>query len=156
MSPAALVDDLQSKGFKLTVDGGKLAIDAPRGTIGPDLLEALAANKAAILAILATETVVEPETHATREWRRFMAAAKPWTGGRCGWYAPVEMARLAPTTGPEDHQPEEIEETACLRAAKAREAWERDGYPPGIRPRKLTGGDDDGTRLANGTQRNAT
>ena len=33
------------------------------------------------------------ETHADREWRRFLAVCRPWRDGR-GWYNPVEMRLL--------------------------------------------------------------
>ena len=52
MSARELLVQLREKGVEVKANGDRLVIDAPRGTITPDLREALSANKAELLQIL--------------------------------------------------------------------------------------------------------
>src|SRR5215510_11865907 len=54
MTPRELLVQLREKGVELRSNGDRLIIDAPKGAITPDLRDALAANKAALLQILNT------------------------------------------------------------------------------------------------------
>ena len=55
-------------------------------------------HKPELLAILAAKpeppTVGQPETHADREWRRFLAVSRPWPDGR-GLYDPGALRDAA-------------------------------------------------------------
>ncbi|MDE1895370.1 MAG: hypothetical protein KGM46_05840, partial [Pseudomonadota bacterium] len=48
----------------LTRDGDNLHVEAPKGAIPPPLVDALRANKAALLAILPARTATDP--HPTK------------------------------------------------------------------------------------------
>lgn len=138
---AELVAVLTARGIELQAEGGRLRF-RPREAMTPDLAERVKRHKPELLAMLAggPEPVADdrPETHADREWRRFLAVAQPWPEGR-GWYDPRELERFRrlterPAARPATAQPHALEETAVERAARYRAAWEREGYPPGVRP----------------------
>ena len=52
MSPLDVLGRCLRAGIILTVDGGRLAYDAPAGALTHELLDALKAHKAAVIAIL--------------------------------------------------------------------------------------------------------
>jgi hypothetical protein len=52
MTAAALLAELQRRGASLTANGDKLRVEAPVGTLTPDIREALVRFKPALLAIL--------------------------------------------------------------------------------------------------------
>lgn len=59
-----LLDDLARQGIKLSFKGDQLQVQAPKGAVGPELRERIAANKAALLALL-REGPVAPPSEAT-------------------------------------------------------------------------------------------
>src|SRR6185503_16207768 len=61
MSPRELLVELREKGVEVKANGDRLVIDAPKGAITPDLRDALAANKAALLEILAETPIEKPK-----------------------------------------------------------------------------------------------
>ncbi len=91
-----LVGVLTARGIELRAEGGRLRF-RPRAAMTPDLAERVKRHKPELLAMLAggPEPVADdrPETHADREWRRFLAVARPWPDGR-GWYDPRELERF--------------------------------------------------------------
>ena len=66
MSPApdALLAEVTRLGIRLMVNGGKLRVEAPAGTLTPELRTALAASKPAILARLRVSLALAPPTPA--------------------------------------------------------------------------------------------
>jgi hypothetical protein len=52
MTATALLDELRTKGVHLTVEGERVAVDAPRGALTDDLRQAIRQHKAALLALL--------------------------------------------------------------------------------------------------------
>ncbi len=91
MTALALLDDLGTRGVRLTVDGGRLTFDAPAGTMTPELRERLKVHKGELVAILAGKAAPEApaqlESRADRELARFERVAIPRPDGR-GWYDP--------------------------------------------------------------------
>ena len=55
MNASALLTDLRSRGISLSVSGERLSIDAPKGTVTPDLLAALVEHKADLIRLLGTD-----------------------------------------------------------------------------------------------------
>lgn len=55
-----LLDDLARQGIKLSFKGDQLQVQAPKGAVGPELRERIAANKAALLALLREGPVSAP------------------------------------------------------------------------------------------------
>ena len=52
MNSQEFIKTLESQGVRLSPRGHQLHVDAPRGTITPDLVESIAARKAELLALL--------------------------------------------------------------------------------------------------------
>ena len=52
MTPVILLSELRARGITLTANGDKLAVNAPRGALTPELKAKLTERKAAILALL--------------------------------------------------------------------------------------------------------
>lgn len=160
---AELVAVLTARGIELQAEGGRLRF-RPRAAMTPDLAERVKRHKPELLAMLTGDScslqqLPQPDcgqggTHADKEWRRFLAECRPWPDGR-GWYDPAEVGRLDRLTAPKrpprlqngtlantsppggasgGDEATEPEETAVERAARYRAAWERRGYPPGVRP----------------------
>ncbi|HQA44934.1 MAG TPA: hypothetical protein PLM77_11130 [Phycisphaerae bacterium] len=164
MSPAAvLMGELAARGIELQAEGGKLRF-RPRAAMTPDLAERVKRHKPELLAMLTGDScslqqLPQPDcgqggTHADKEWRRFIAECRPWPDGR-GWYDRAEMRKYERLTAPNapprlqngplanagraggvsgGDEATEPEETAVERAARYREAWKTEGYPPGVRP----------------------
>jgi len=65
MTAHELIAQLQEKGVELKSSGDRLVIDAPKGTITPEIRSALAEHKADLLAILSQPAV--PATPAAAE-----------------------------------------------------------------------------------------
>lgn len=110
MTPSELMAELTSRGVRLSVRGDRLQYDAPAGVMTPDLTARLKRHKHELLALLTAKTVPaagggQPESHADRETRRFLAVCRPWPDGR-GWYDPAQgeiaeaLARAAGSPGP--------------------------------------------------------
>lgn len=57
MSPAALLAELRALGVELRVEGDRIRCKAPRGSVTPELAEAIRSHKPALLALLTTPTV---------------------------------------------------------------------------------------------------
>lgn len=55
MTAAALLADLRKRGAALAIVGDRLRVEAQVGTITPEIREALAKHKAALLAMLSSE-----------------------------------------------------------------------------------------------------
>ena len=53
MTGAKLLDDLRSKGVRLTVEGEHVALDAPQGVLTEDLRQAIRQHRQELLALLA-------------------------------------------------------------------------------------------------------
>ena len=70
MTAAELLAQLHASSVRLTVNDGRLRYRAPAGVLTPDLLEALAEHKAAVLAWLATAAAPWPAACLEAE-RRF-------------------------------------------------------------------------------------
>lgn len=154
---ADLVAVLTARGIVLQAEGGRLRF-RPKAAMTPDLAERVKLHKPELLALLAGGPEAEApwppagKSHADKAWQRFVRMAIHWPDGR--WYDPVEQTRFDRLIGPNsgDRKPKvhfepltpsagtEHEESAAERAARWRAAWERDGYPPGVRPT----GDSDG------------
>jgi hypothetical protein len=63
MTVAELVTDLRARGVRLTVEGGRLTYDAPKGVVKPSELEELRSHRAELLAYLkaqAANTTADP------------------------------------------------------------------------------------------------
>src|SRR6185295_13459289 len=60
MTAHELIAQLQEKGVELKSSGDRLVIDAPKGTITPEIRSALAEHKADLLVILSQPAVPEP------------------------------------------------------------------------------------------------
>jgi pyochelin synthetase len=56
MTAAALLAELRNRGAALAVVGDKLRVEAPVGTITPEIREALARHKATLLAMLSSDS----------------------------------------------------------------------------------------------------
>jgi len=128
VSAAELLAELTARGVRLTACGDRLAYDAPAGVMTAELRDRVKACKPELLAMLAGNPEpapdARPETHADREWRRFLAVCRPWPDGR-GWYDPRELERFRrlterPAARPEAVQAHALEETAVERAARYR------------------------------------
>lgn len=52
MTAAALLADLQARGVRVAVKGGRLQVEAPKGAVDPAVRAALAEHKAELLAAL--------------------------------------------------------------------------------------------------------
>ena len=65
MTAHELIAQLQEKGVELKSSGDRLVIDAPKGTITPEIRSALAEHKADLLAILSQPAA--PATQAAAE-----------------------------------------------------------------------------------------
>ena len=55
MTVDALLEELRNRGIVLSASGERLAVDAPRGVVNPELLAALKQRKAEILTALQSE-----------------------------------------------------------------------------------------------------
>src|SRR5262245_50917138 len=53
MTATGLLEELHTKGVHLTVEGERVAVDAPKGVLTDDLRQAIRQHKAALLALLA-------------------------------------------------------------------------------------------------------
>lgn len=80
MTAGELLRELHRRGVRLTAHEGRLRCEAPRGTITPDLVEAMRQHKAAVLAILQGA-----EVEAGPEWRPRLGESFPavWPSGEC-------------------------------------------------------------------------
>lgn len=67
MSRAELIRDLHAQGIRLSVSGGSLDIDAPPGTVTPDLLERLKRHKDDIIRHLVAEARIRAWLDHIRE-----------------------------------------------------------------------------------------
>jgi hypothetical protein len=75
VSPTALLETLRGRGWTFALDGQGLRIRRPRGALTDELRQALKAEKAAIMAILAAEHVRAPMPPR----REDIAAVKVWS-----------------------------------------------------------------------------
>jgi len=75
MSPTALLDTLRAQGWGFAIDGHGLRIRSPRGAMTDELRQALMAEKAAILTILAAEQQRAPVLPQADE----IVAIKVWS-----------------------------------------------------------------------------
>jgi len=55
MTPNALLDKLRQLNVKVTLNGDKLRLDAPKGVLTPELKEAVSQQKPALIALLEAE-----------------------------------------------------------------------------------------------------
>src|SRR5437762_13407508 len=80
VTAAALLAYLERLGVRVAIDGARLRLDAPAGTLTPDLLATLAAHKPALLGLLATPADTasgQPRNEAT-----FLPVAIRWARER--------------------------------------------------------------------------
>ena len=63
MTATELLDELRTKGVHLTIEGGYIAVDAPKGVLTDDLRQAIREHKVALIELLA-----RPDTRAP-VWR---------------------------------------------------------------------------------------
>lgn len=87
MTAEELLKTLEVSGIRLRADGTRLIVTAPTGTFTPDLRQAIALHKAALLARLTPESKDDPIG------RRISAQLSELTpyhlpGGSCGWIHP--------------------------------------------------------------------
>jgi hypothetical protein len=77
MSPAKLLAELRRAGALLTINGERLAIEAPAGVITAETREQLARQKSELVSLLqATEPLVdEVATEANRGFAKLLATA---------------------------------------------------------------------------------
>jgi TubC N-terminal docking domain len=75
MRAATLVDTLRAQGWGFTIGGPDLRIRSPRGALTDELRQALKAEKAAIMTILAAEHVRAPMPPRSDD----IAAVKVWS-----------------------------------------------------------------------------
>ncbi len=125
MTAEQLLHSLIEQGVLCAVEGDKLRIDAPRGTVSSGVLADLVKHKADLIKMLTDGA----DSHADREWARFKNAAvqlpdgegwtdpTAWPNGRPDWLEGVMRAEAS--TPALDHD----------RDDRARQA-----APPGWRP----------------------
>ena len=75
MRATTLIDTLRAQGWGFAIDGHDLRIRRPRGALTGELRQALQAEKAAIIAILAAEHVRAPMPPRSDD----IAAVKVWS-----------------------------------------------------------------------------
>lgn len=107
---AGLLAELTARGIELQAEGGRLRFK-PAAAMTPDLAERVQACKPELLSVLAGSPKPpaggQLETHADREWRRFLAVCRPRPDG-CGWYDPAAsgiLAALARASGSSQTRP---------------------------------------------------
>ena len=69
MSVAALILELEAKGVRLTVTGSKLRVNAPQGTITPDLRMQLVEHKPELIALFSEPPSLDAPRELLAGWR---------------------------------------------------------------------------------------
>lgn len=122
MSARELLVQLKEKGVDLKANGDRLVIDAPRGTITPDLRDALSANKAELLKILSAPPIENARPRAPEPVAPPAARAISQTERRGEPSAPAhERQQVSPETS------SIVEEIGQLEAELIRLRTEEEG-----------------------------
>lgn len=79
MTATTLIRDVIAKGIRLTIEGGQLIVDAPKGVLTPFLIEQLKRNKTELLSLLEDNSGQADE--AVREYIEERAAIMEYDGG---------------------------------------------------------------------------
>ena len=74
---AELLNELQTKGITLTVDGDKLHYKGPRGALTPELIEGLRERKAEIISLMQCGWCKVPLAGPVNSWWRVLLASGP-------------------------------------------------------------------------------
>jgi tubulysin polyketide synthase-like protein len=97
MKPSDLLTELHSRGVTVSLNGERLHVDAPAGTLTPDLRAALVAHKSALLTLLRVEALKAAAGPEVR-WR-LQAMQEQLTPGQ-----PAMLLFARPDLQPEDGQ----------------------------------------------------
>lgn len=78
MTAAALLAELRNRGAAVAVAGARLRIEAPAGTVTPEIREELAAHKPELLRLLSTPTLDADAGHVAAVKLRNTAIGDVW------------------------------------------------------------------------------
>jgi hypothetical protein len=93
VNAAQVLERARTKGIALSGEGGRLRYEAPAGRLTPDLREALAANKAAILDILEAERLAGQHIVQCRNCEHHIASPSVSRASGAVWEMPGGCAR---------------------------------------------------------------
>lgn len=103
MSAAKVLEQVRALGIVLSSGGGKLCYEAPAGRLTPELREALAENKAAILDILGAEQLAARRIVRCRDCQHYIPSKPIHRASGAVWEMPGGCAQGR--TSPESRPP---------------------------------------------------
>ena len=91
----SLMAQLRRLGVQVAIEDDHLSIDAPRGVVGPKLMEEIKKHKTGLMAILMTPMLSGGESDPAGD-------PEPWPGGRPAWVDGIMDGPDAKAAQPED------------------------------------------------------